>query len=56
VQALRFDDTLFRMLGDNLLHLTSETELMLDPNTYGARMLTSASLPGALIKDMAFTL
>jgi len=56
VQALRFDDTLFRMLGDNLLHLTRETELMLDPNTYGARMLTSTSLPGAVLKDMAFTL
>ena len=56
VQALRFDDTLFRMLGDNLLHLTRETELMLDPNSYGSRMLSSTSLPGAVVEDIAFTL
>ena len=56
VDVLRFDDTIYRMLGDNLESLTQETELLLDPNTYGARMLTSATLPGALVKEMAFTL
>ena len=56
VEALRFDDTLFRMLGDNLLHLTRETELMLEPNTYGSRLLSSTSLPGAVLSDMTFTL
>jgi predicted Zn-dependent protease len=56
VDVLRFDDTLYRMLGQNLEALTTETELLLDPNTYGARMLTSATLPGALVKELAFTL
>ena len=56
VDVLRFDDTLYRILGENLESLTTETELLLDPNTYGARMLTSATLPGALVKEMAFTL
>jgi predicted Zn-dependent protease len=56
VDVLRFDDTLYRMLGENLEALTTETELLLDPNTYGARMLTSATLPGALVKELAFTL
>jgi predicted Zn-dependent protease len=56
VEALRFDDTLYRMLGENLLHLTRETELLLEPNTYGSRLLSSTSLPGAVLKDMAFTL
>ena len=56
VDVLRFDDTLYRLLGDNLEALTQETELLLDPNTYGARMLTSTTLPGALVKEMSFTL
>ena len=56
VEALRFDDTLYRMLGANLLHLTRETELMLEPNTYGSRLLSSTSLPGAVLSDMTFTL
>jgi len=56
VNVLRFDDTLYRMLGENLEALTTETELLLDSNTYGSRMLTSATLPGALVKDLAFTL
>jgi predicted Zn-dependent protease len=56
VNVLRFDDTLYRMLGDNLEALTQETELLLDPNTYGARMLTSVTLPGVLVRQMSFTL
>ena len=56
VNVLRFDDTLYRMLGENLEALTSETELLLDSSTYGSRALSSAALPGALVKEMAFTL
>jgi len=56
VNVLRFDDTLYRMLGDNLEALTAERELMLSSTTYGARMLTSATLPGAVVSEMNFTL
>ena len=56
VNALRFDDTLYRMLGDNLEALTIERELLLESSTYGSRMLTSATLPGALVSEMNFTL
>jgi len=56
VDVLRFDDTLFRILGENLEALTAERELMLESSTYGARMLTSATLPGALVSEMNFTL
>jgi predicted Zn-dependent protease len=56
IDALRFDDTLYRMLGTNLEALTQETQLLLDGSTYGSRMLTSATLPGALIREMSFTL
>lgn len=54
--VLRFDDTLYRMLGDNLEALTSETELLLDADTYGERGLRSSRLPGALVSEVAFTL
>jgi len=54
--VLRFDDTLFRMLGDNLEALTTERELLLSSSTYGSRMLTSATLPGALMSELNFTL
>lgn len=56
VNVLRFDDTLYRMFGDNLEALTAERELLLESNTYGSRMLTSVTLPGALVSAMNFTL
>jgi predicted Zn-dependent protease len=56
VDVLRFDDTLFRMLGDNLEALTAERELLLSSSTYGSRMLTSVTLPGALVAELNFTL
>ncbi len=56
VNALRFDDSLYRLLGDQLLALTREREFLLDPGSYGARSSRSARLPGALIGAMRFTL
>ncbi len=56
VDVLRFDDTLFRMLGSNLEALTTETELALESGTYQSRQLASTRLPGALVSEMAFTL
>ncbi len=56
VDVLRFDDTIYRMLGSNLEALTSETELILDSNTYGERSLSSTRTPGALLREMTFTL
>jgi predicted Zn-dependent protease len=56
VDVLRFDDTVYRMLGSKLEALTAETELLLEPNTYGKRELRSSRLPGALVSEIAFTL
>jgi predicted Zn-dependent protease len=56
VNALRFDDTLYRMFGDNLAALASEPELMLSPESYCARRLVSVRMPGALLSELAFTL
>jgi len=56
VGVMRFDDSIFRMLGENLLGLSRERELLLNPGTYGGRSSQSAELPGALIEDLTFTL
>jgi predicted Zn-dependent protease len=56
VAPLRFDDTVYRLLGGELAGLTRERELLLDPSTYGERSTRSARLPGALVRAMRFTL
>jgi predicted Zn-dependent protease len=56
VNVLRFDDTIFRMLGANLEALTAETELILASDTYRERALASMRVPGALLSELAFTL
>jgi len=56
VGAMRFDDTIYRMLGENLEALTRERELLLDPSTYEGRSTASARLPGALLRALRFTL
>jgi predicted Zn-dependent protease len=56
VNVMRFDDSIFRIFGANLVDLTAERELLLDPGTYGERSTASARLPGALLAGMRFTL
>jgi predicted Zn-dependent protease len=56
VSPMRFDDSIYRILGENLVELTRQRELLLDPSTYGERSTSSARLPGALLKSLRFTL
>ena len=56
VNVMRFDDSLFRLLGDRLVGLTSERELVVDANSYRSRNVGSMRLPGAVVSEMAFTL
>lgn len=56
VNVMRFDETLYRVLGDNLLGLTAERSFLLDPSTYHARSTNSVRVPGALVGDFTFTL
>ena len=37
VTPMRFDDSIYRMLGDELVDLTRERELLPDASTYGER-------------------
>ncbi|MGH2616536.1 MAG: TldD/PmbA family protein [Thermomicrobiales bacterium] len=56
VSPMRFDDSIYRMLGENLIDLTRERQLLLDPATYGERSTAAARLPGALLRALRFTL
>ena len=56
LNPLRFDDTLYRMLGENLVDLTREREILLSTSTYDERSTSSARLPGALVERLRFTL
>lgn len=56
LNVMRFDDSAYRILGENLLALTVERDWILDPTSYGERSTSSARLPGALVRDFALTL
>jgi len=56
LNVMRFDETIYRALGENLAALTRETELILESGTYFQRSTGSIRVPGALIEDFAFTL
>lgn len=56
LNVMRFDDSAYRMLGENLLALTAERDWILDSGSYGERSTGSSRLPGALVKDFSLTL
>ena len=56
VTPMRFDDSVYRILGESLVELTRERELLPDSSTYGERQTASARLPGALLSSLRFTL
>ena len=56
VTPLRFDESIYRLLGEALVDLTREREFLPDPGTYGERQTSSARLPGALVSALRFTL
>lgn len=56
LNVMRFDESLYHMLGDNLLDLTEAQEKLLDPQSYQRRSERSAYLPGALVENFTFTL
>jgi predicted Zn-dependent protease len=56
LEPMRFDDSMYRMFGENLLDFTEEREFFIDDSTYLRRSVKSERLPGALLKSMNFTL
>jgi hypothetical protein len=52
---MRFDETIYHLLGEHLLGLTSDRERLLDPSSYGARSQRGTLLPGVLVDAVNFT-
>ncbi|MBP6875676.1 MAG: TldE/PmbA family protein [Candidatus Eisenbacteria bacterium] len=56
LQVMRFDESMYRLLGSHLLGLTRNRSMILSSETYGGRQVSSARLPGALVEDFSLTL
>ena len=56
IQDLRFDETLYKLWGENLLALTDFTEIAVNTDTYFERGPGGGSCPGMLIDKVNFTL
>lgn len=54
--VMRFDDSLFDLLGSHLEGLTAERDFLPDTSTYGERQTASVRLPGALVSALTLTL
>jgi predicted Zn-dependent protease len=56
LNVMRFDESLYRILGEDLLALTQETEVLMDDSSWGERHTGGTVLPGALLQSMRFVL
>ena len=56
INTMRFDDSVYSMLGENLIGLSSNRELLIDSGTYEERSTSSARLPGAIVNKFKMTL
>ncbi|MBI6976035.1 MULTISPECIES: TldD/PmbA family protein [Pseudomonas] len=56
VSTMRFDDSVYQLLGSQLEALTADRELLLSASTYDQRNTASNLLPGVLVKRLTLTL
>ncbi len=56
INTMRFDETIYNIFGDNLLGLTDQRQLIMDPSTYEERSTYNSTLPGAIVDDFKMTL
>ncbi|WP_239483045.1 TldD/PmbA family protein [Paraburkholderia sp. C35] len=56
VDAMRFDDSLYRLLGSELERIGAEPELLLNDWTWGERATGGMKLPGLLVRSFELTL
>ena len=56
LRSMRFDDSLYRLLGEGLIGLGSTVEDLPNVGTYGERGLGGMASPGWLVDGMRFTL
>jgi predicted Zn-dependent protease len=56
IANLRFDESLYRCWGENLMALTNTVEFIPDVDTYNSRQLGGSWVPGMLVEDFTYTL
>ena len=56
LNVMRFDETIYRALGENLVALTKQRDFIPSSQTYEQRSTDSMRMPGALIDNFRFTL
>ena len=56
IEAMRFDDSVYRVLGSELERLGAQAELLLSDSTWGERATGGMQLPGILTKSFELTL
>jgi len=56
VDAMRFDDSLYRVLGSELERIGDGPELLLNDWTWGERATGGMMLPGLLVRSFELTL
>jgi predicted Zn-dependent protease len=56
LNVMRFDDSVYRMLGTHLVDFTRERDWVLNSSTYGQRSVETSRMPGALLSELTFTL
>lgn len=54
--VMRFDDSVYDLLGSRLVGLSSDVSLLPSTSTYGARSASSVRTPAALVEGITFTL
>jgi predicted Zn-dependent protease len=54
--VMRFDDSLYGLLGERLIGITAEREHRLSTSTYGGRALAGMHVPGVIVDGLALTL
>ncbi|MEB3360191.1 MAG: TldD/PmbA family protein [Synechococcales bacterium] len=56
IENLRFDESLYRFFGENLVTLTRQQEFIPEVGSYGHRDLGGIWTPGAIVADFTYTL
>jgi predicted Zn-dependent protease len=56
LNVMRFDESILKMLGENLVGLTKDREFIVSASTYYQRDTRSVHLPGVMVEDFTFTL
>ena len=56
INTMRFDETVYNILGEKLIGLTDKQQLLMDSSTYEERSTYNSTIPGALVDSFKMTL